>query len=307
MKVVIHDRADHARMSREGSAARPGARGGDAGGGCQRRRRADERARARAVGSDGARQSVPGVKNVIAVGAGKGGVGKTTVAVNLAIALSSAAAVSASSTPTSGPNADHARHEDAAHDRRQEDRARGEIGLQVISMGFLTGDDAPDRRVRCCTSALQQFFRVAWANLDYLVIDLPPGTGDVALSLSQTSAGRGRDRRDHAAAGTLADTARARYAEAEHPAARHHREHGLLRRGHCRHSQTSSGHGEGEQMAADFGYPSGGFVCSHHEGRCRCAVDDWRAGLPSEKRSWRRRAVRRPGLDCELQPGRPSS
>jgi ATP-binding protein involved in chromosome partitioning len=61
-------------------------------------------------------------------------------------------------------------------------------GLQVISMGFLTSDDAPIIwRGPMLHGALQQFFReVRWTNLDYLVIDLPPGTGDVALSLSQT-------------------------------------------------------------------------------------------------------------------------
>src|SRR5919107_1740766 len=61
-------------------------------------------------------------------------------------------------------------------------------GLQVISMGFLTADEAPIIwRGPMLHGALQQFFReVAWKNLDYLVIDLPPGTGDVALSLSQT-------------------------------------------------------------------------------------------------------------------------
>jgi len=61
-------------------------------------------------------------------------------------------------------------------------------GLQVISMGFLTQDDAPIIwRGPMLHGALQQFFReVAWSNLDYLVVDLPPGTGDVALSLSQT-------------------------------------------------------------------------------------------------------------------------
>src|SRR5262249_59274540 len=61
-------------------------------------------------------------------------------------------------------------------------------GLKVISMGFLTQDDAPIIwRGPMLHGALQQFFReVAWGNLDYLVIDLPPGTGDVALSLSQT-------------------------------------------------------------------------------------------------------------------------
>ena len=61
-------------------------------------------------------------------------------------------------------------------------------GLQVISMGFLTGDDAPIIwRGPMLHGAMQQFFReVRWDDLDYLIVDMPPGTGDVALSLSQT-------------------------------------------------------------------------------------------------------------------------
>jgi ATP-binding protein involved in chromosome partitioning len=61
-------------------------------------------------------------------------------------------------------------------------------GLQVVSMGFLTSDDAPVIwRGPMLHGAIQQFFRdVAWRDLDYLIVDMPPGTGDVALSLSQT-------------------------------------------------------------------------------------------------------------------------
>ena len=76
-------------------------------------------------------------------------------------------------------------------------------GVQVVSIGFMTNDDAPIIwRGPMLHGAIQQFFReVAWKDLDYLIVDMPPGTGDVALSLSQTVPVVGVDRRDHAAAG----------------------------------------------------------------------------------------------------------
>src|SRR5438552_1134537 len=143
-----------------------------------------------AVGSDGTRQSVPGVKNVIAVGAGKGGVGKTTVAVNLAIALAKCGSkVGIIDADIYGPNVPImlAMKAQLTTDGKKIVPAE-KYGLQVISMGFLTGDDAPIIwRGPMLHGALQQFFReVKWTDLDYLVTDMPPGTGDVALSLSQT-------------------------------------------------------------------------------------------------------------------------
>jgi ATP-binding protein involved in chromosome partitioning len=143
-----------------------------------------------AVGGDGPRQPVPGVKNVIAVGAGKGGVGKTTLAVNLAIALSkSGSRVGMIDGDIYGPNVP------MMLGLRQQLGTDGEkivpaekFGLQVVSMGFLTTDDAPIIwRGPMLHSALQQFFReVRWRDLDYLIVDMPPGTGDVALTLGQT-------------------------------------------------------------------------------------------------------------------------
>src|SRR6266699_260044 len=143
-----------------------------------------------AVGSDGTKQSVRGVKNVIAVGAGKGGVGKTTVAVNLAIALSKCGgSVGMIDADIYGPNVPImlGLKTQLTTDGQKIVPAE-KYGLQVISMGFLTADDAPIIwRGPMLHGALQQFFReVAWRNLDYLVVDLPPGTGDVALTLSQT-------------------------------------------------------------------------------------------------------------------------
>src|SRR5262245_14953212 len=136
------------------------------------------------------RQQVEGVKNIIAVGAGKGGVGKTTVAVNLAVALAKLGGrVGLLDGDMYGPNVPIML---GLRTRLETDGKKivpaERYGVQVISMGFLTEDDAPVIwRGPMLHGAIQQFFRdAAWADLDYLVVDLPPGTGDVALSLSQS-------------------------------------------------------------------------------------------------------------------------
>src|SRR5258706_9240944 len=143
-----------------------------------------------AVGSEGTRQSLPGVKNVIAVGAGKGGVGKTTVAVNLAIALAKCGGkVGIIDADIYGPNVPIMLgiKTQLTTDGKKIIPAE-KYGLQVVSMGFMTSDDAPVIwRGPMLHGAIQQFFReVRWNDLDYLIVDMPPGTGDVALSLSQT-------------------------------------------------------------------------------------------------------------------------
>ena len=136
------------------------------------------------------RPPLPGVKNVIAVGAGKGGVGKTTVAINLAVALSRMGAhVGILDADIYGPNVPIMLGLQAQlGSDGQRIRPAEKYGLQVVSMGFLTQEEAPVIwRGPMLHSAVQQFFRdVGWHELDYLVVDMPPGTGDVALSLSQT-------------------------------------------------------------------------------------------------------------------------
>ena len=133
---------------------------------------------------------VEGVKNIIAVGAGKGGVGKTTVAVNLAMGLAKAGStVAIIDGDLYGPNVpimlglNAELHTDGGKIVPAE-----RYGIQVVSMAFLTPDDAPVIwRGPMLHGAIQQFFReVKWKNVDYLIIDMPPGTGDVALSLSQS-------------------------------------------------------------------------------------------------------------------------
>ncbi len=134
--------------------------------------------------------AIPGVKNVVAVGAGKGGVGKTTLAVNLAAALSRLGSrVGMIDGDVYGPNVPIMLGVRAQLESDGEKIVPArKYGLKVVSMGFLATDDSPVIwRGPMLHSVVRQFFHdVRWGELDYLVIDMPPGTGDVALSLSQT-------------------------------------------------------------------------------------------------------------------------
>jgi ATP-binding protein involved in chromosome partitioning len=156
---------------------------------------------------------VDGVKNIIAVGAGKGGVGKTTVAVNLAVALARLGSrVGIIDGDMYGPNVPMmlGLSTELTSDAGKIVPAE-RYGIQVISMGFLTAEDAPIIwRGPMLHGAIQQFFRDAkWNNLDYLIVDMPPGTGDVALSLSQIAPVAGAVLVTSPQAVAVADTRRA--------------------------------------------------------------------------------------------------
>ena len=142
---------------------------------------------------------LPGVKNVVLVGAGKGGVGKSTVAVNLACALAKHGAqvglLDADFYGPSIPIMTGIRKKPVSRDGKRLEPLEAH-GLKVMSIGFLIEpDQALVWRGPMLHGALMQLVRdVNWGELDYLVLDLPPGTGDVALSISQQvrSAGAGR-------------------------------------------------------------------------------------------------------------------
>ena len=139
---------------------------------------------------EGGRAPIPGIRNIIAVGAGKGGVGKTTVAVNLAIALARLGGrVGMIDGDIYGPNVPIMLgvQTQLQHDGEKIVPAE-KYGITAVSMGFLTSDDAPVIwRGPMLHGVVTQFFRdVRWPELDYLIVDMPPGTGDVALSLSQS-------------------------------------------------------------------------------------------------------------------------
>jgi ATP-binding protein involved in chromosome partitioning len=134
---------------------------------------------------------IPGVQNIIAIGSGKGGVGKSTVAVNLAISLAKLGyAVGLMDADVYGPNVPLMMGvRDTPHAIGQRIRPLKAHGITIMSMGFLNPGDKPlVWRGPMLNSVIQQFLRnVDWGNLDYLVIDLPPGTGDVQLTLIQTT------------------------------------------------------------------------------------------------------------------------
>jgi ATP-binding protein involved in chromosome partitioning len=133
---------------------------------------------------------LPGVKNIIAVASGKGGVGKSTVAVNLALALAAEGAnAGILDADIYGPSQPLML---GIHGRPESPDGKSIIpmtnhGLQVMSIGFLVGEDTPMVwRGPMVTQALSQLLHsTRWKDLDYLVVDMPPGTGDIQLTLTQ--------------------------------------------------------------------------------------------------------------------------
>ncbi|HVP40321.1 MAG TPA: Mrp/NBP35 family ATP-binding protein [Candidatus Saccharimonadales bacterium] len=136
------------------------------------------------------REPIPGVANVIAVGAGKGGVGKSTVSANLAVALGMLGAkVGLMDADVYGPNMPIMMGVDEPPVLTDDKKMvpLESHGVKVMSMGFLLDPEQPVIwRGPMLHSAMTNFVRdVVWGELDYLVVDLPPGTGDISLSLSQ--------------------------------------------------------------------------------------------------------------------------
>lgn len=139
-------------------------------------------------------QSIPGVKNIIAVASGKGGVGKSTTAVNLALALAAEGArVGILDADIYGPSqpqmlgVGQQRPKIIGEQGQQKMVPIEAHGIQSISMGYLVTEETPMLwRGPMATGALQQLLmQTAWDNLDYLVIDMPPGTGDIQITLAQ--------------------------------------------------------------------------------------------------------------------------
>ena len=138
---------------------------------------------------------VPGVKNIIAVASGKGGVGKSTVAVNLALGLAQAGAkVGLIDADIYGPSIpimfglEGARPRASQADGKTRIEPIEKYGIKLLSIGFFTDPNQPvPWRGPMVSTAVKQLFNDAdWGELDYLVVDLPPGTGDVHITVAQT-------------------------------------------------------------------------------------------------------------------------
>jgi ATP-binding protein involved in chromosome partitioning len=133
---------------------------------------------------------LPGVKNIIAVASGKGGVGKSTTAANLALALAAEGAtvgiLDADIYGPSQPTMMGVQGRPESEDGKTMEPLIG-LGVQVMSIGFLVDpDQAMIWRGPMATQALEQLLRQTnWHDVDYLIVDMPPGTGDIALTLSQ--------------------------------------------------------------------------------------------------------------------------
>ena len=206
---------------------------------------------------------MPGIKNIIAVGAGKGGVGKTTVAVNLAVALSqSGGRVAIIDGDIYGPNVPimlGVRAQLMTDAEGKKIVPAEQYGIQLVSMAFLTNDDSPVIwRGPMLHGVIQQFFRdVRWDGIDYLIVDMPPGTGDVALSLSQTVPVSGAVVVTTPQTVSLADTRRAvrMYQKLNVPTL------GLIENmshficPECRHESDIFGKGGGETLANELSVP----------------------------------------------------
>jgi ATP-binding protein involved in chromosome partitioning len=205
---------------------------------------------------------IAGVKNLVAVASGKGGVGKTTVAVNLAIALKTlGATVGLLDADVYGPNVP------VMLGTNEQPRAVDEktiipveaYGVKMISMGLLNPGDKPlVWRGPMLHSVMQQFLRsVQWGTLDYLIVDLPPGTGDVQLSLIQSVSVTGAVVVTTPSIVALADVRKAvemfRQVNVEILGVVENMSY--FNCPHCNGRIDVFGHGEGQHMAKNFGIP----------------------------------------------------
>ncbi len=205
---------------------------------------------------------LPGVKNILAVASGKGGVGKSTVTANLALALAlEGAAVGILDADIYGPSIPRmlgVGGQPETLDGKTIEPLRA-YGLSVMSIGFLVDEDTPMIwRGPMATSALQQLLQQThWGDLDYLLVDLPPGTGDIHLTLTQqipvTGAVIVTTPQDIA----LLDAMKGlkMFEKVKVPVLGIIENMSLHRCSHCGHEEPLFGHGGGEKMARKYQIP----------------------------------------------------
>ena len=223
--------------------------------------RANMTAAVRARGGFG-KQAVPGIKNIVAVGAGKGGVGKSTTAVNLALALAATGAkVGLMDGDVYGPNLPQmlgvtGQPEAGADKTIIPPEAHG---VKVMSMGMLVPADQPVIwRGPMLHGAVQQFMRdVAWGELDYLIVDLPPGTGDVSLSMAQSVPVAGAVLVTTPQGVSVSDVRKAvgMFRQLNIPVLGVVENMSYFVCGHCNERTEIFGHGGGARMAEELGIP----------------------------------------------------
>jgi len=206
--------------------------------------------------------AIPGVKRLIAVASGKGGVGKTTVAVNLAIALSRMGSqVGLLDADVYGPNVPLMLGTDEQPQAISERQILpvGAYGLKLISMGLLNPGDKPMIwRGPMLHSVMQQFLRsVIWGDLDYLIVDLPPGTGDVQLSLIQSVSVTGAVLVTTPSVVALADVRKAveMFRQVNVPVLGIVENMSYFACPHCQGRVDVFGHGEGRKLSEMYGVP----------------------------------------------------
>ena len=256
------------------------------------------------------------IRNAIAVGSGKGGVGKTTVAVNTAVVLAQAGArVGLLDADIYGPNVPTMMGVDRLPPARADKLVPAEaFGVKVMSIGFLVKPNQPlIWRGPMLHGVIRQFFNdVRWDNLDYLVVDLPPGTGDVVLSLSQTAYVAGAIVVTSPQQVAVADSRRseAMYQKLNIPVL------GLIENmsyfvcPSCRHESDIFGRGGGERLAEELGIAflgsipiseplrRGGDAALGQPAQLTRTVDGVRPGRgvqPPHRAGWHQRGDRRHG------------
>ena len=208
------------------------------------------------------RQTIPGIRNIVAVGAGKGGVGKSTTAVNLAVALTQKGArVGLMDADVYGPNIPQmlgiVDPPEVSEDKKMIPPEAH--GIKVISMGMLVPPDQPVIwRGPMLHGAVQQFMReVQWGELDYLIVDLPPGTGDVSLTMSQSVPVAGAVVVTTPQGVSISDVRKAvaMFRQLNIPVLGVVENMSYFVCGHCNERTEIFGHGGGQRMAEDLKIP----------------------------------------------------